>query len=72
MHVDADSQENTTSTADSVPNVNVFDYQVSSFDEAGGPSQEMQERGGHAQLGQSSTVRPVQYPSDNNPIWGNQ
>ncbi|KAE8396221.1 ubiquitin interaction motif protein [Aspergillus alliaceus] len=50
-------------------NVNVFDYQVSNFDEAVESGLEMQERSGRTLLGQSSTAGPVQYPPSTNPTW---
>ncbi|KAB8274833.1 hypothetical protein BDV30DRAFT_225461 [Aspergillus minisclerotigenes] len=61
-----DGQRGTTSAA---ANVNVFDYQVSSFDDAADSSPEMQERGGRALLGQSSTADPVQYSPSTNAAW---
>ncbi|RAL14270.1 uncharacterized protein BO97DRAFT_341019 [Aspergillus homomorphus CBS 101889] len=48
----------------STQNVNVFDYQVPSFNETEGPGQEMQERDGRPLLSRSSTAGPVQPPSD--------
>ncbi|PYI26237.1 ubiquitin interaction motif protein [Aspergillus indologenus CBS 114.80] len=41
-------------------NVNVFDYQVPSFNETQGPGQEMQEINGRPLLSRSSTAGPVQ------------
>ncbi|KAE8354814.1 hypothetical protein BDV28DRAFT_69842 [Aspergillus coremiiformis] len=63
------SQDGEGQTASTIPNVNVFDYQVSDFDEADEPGQEMQEKGGRALLGQSSTAGPVQYSPSTNPAW---
>ncbi|PIG87750.1 ubiquitin interaction motif protein [Aspergillus arachidicola] len=61
-----DGQRGTTPAA---ANVNVFDYQVSSFSDAADSSQEMQERGGRALLGQSNTAGPVQYSPSTNAAW---
>ncbi|KAE8326548.1 hypothetical protein BDV39DRAFT_176665 [Aspergillus sergii] len=61
-----DGQRGTTLAA---ANVNVFDYQVSSFGDAADSSQEMQERGGRALLGQSNTAGPVQYSPSTNAAW---
>ncbi|PYH41680.1 putative nuclear distribution protein RO10 [Aspergillus saccharolyticus JOP 1030-1] len=43
-------------------NVNVFDYQVPSFNETQEPGQEMQQRNGRPLLSRSSTTGPVQPP----------
>lgn len=61
-----DDQQVTTSAA---ANVNVFDYQVSSFSDAMESGQEMQERDGRALLGQGSTAGPVQYSPGTNTAW---
>ncbi|GKZ28622.1 hypothetical protein AbraIFM66950_010304 [Aspergillus brasiliensis] len=51
------------------PNVNVFDYQVPSFDEGLGRGQEMEERGGRPLLSRSSTAGPVQPSQDADAMW---
>lgn len=60
-------QQNKISSGESTrPNVNVFDYEVSSFEEEPIPRQEMQERGGVSLLGKTPTVEP---PSYTGPKW---
>ncbi|BCS12273.1 hypothetical protein ALUC_50319A [Aspergillus luchuensis] len=51
------------------PNVNVFDYQVPSFDEGVGRGQEMEERGGRPLLSRSSTAGPVQPSQNADAMW---
>lgn len=51
------------------PNVNVFDYQVPSFDEGLGRGQEMEERGGRPLLSRSSTAGPVQPSQNADAMW---
>lgn len=49
--------------------VNVFDYQVPSFDEGAGRGQEMEERGGRPLLSRSSTAGPVQPSQNADAMW---
>lgn len=51
------SYPNPTMRGPGQQNVNVFDYEVSSFDDDK-PAQEMQEKGGPSLLSQSSTSQP--------------
>ncbi|RAL02071.1 uncharacterized protein BO80DRAFT_38367 [Aspergillus ibericus CBS 121593] len=50
-------------------NVNVFDYQVPSFDEGLGRGQEMEERSGRPLLSRSSTAGPVQPSQSDDAMW---
>jgi hypothetical protein len=68
-NTEAQHKEQQPEMAEKATQVNVFDYEVSGFDDEPKPSQEMQEKGGASLLGHRGAATNSTAPTASQPQW---